>query len=82
MSSLETRKTRLTFETANTVRERGRSRQVVIEAQPYVAFVRLKGTRTTFPIAWDAIYCLAARNAAERARAEKRAVKKAGASRG
>lgn len=77
MTALSERKTRLTFETAATVRERGRSREVVIEAQPYLALVRLKGTRKTFPISYTTIYETAARIEAERVRAEKKAARKA-----
>lgn len=78
MTALDQRKTRLTFETADTVRERGKSRPVVIEAvTPYYCNVRLKGTRTVFPISYGAIYGAAAKIAAQQARAEKLAAKKA-----
>ena len=50
MTSLAERKTKLTFESCSTVRERGRSREVVIEAEQTFAYVRLKGTRTRFAI--------------------------------
>jgi hypothetical protein len=79
MTPLTARKTRLTFETASTVRERGRYREVVIEAEPAYAVVRLKGTRGRFLVAWDAVYGLAARQAAEQKRREKLARKKAAA---
>lgn len=76
MSNLETRKTRLVFTTCDAVRERGRLREVVLEAQPYIALVRLKGTRTSFPISYAAIYHQAAKIAAAERRAEKKANRK------
>lgn len=76
MTNLRTRKTRLVFETENEVRERGKYRAVVIEATPYIAMVRLKGTRTAFPISYAAIYHAAARIAAEEARRAKKAGRK------
>lgn len=72
MSALAERKTKLVFETAETVRECGRSRSVIIEAQPYIALVRLKGTRKAFPISYGAIYHAAARLAAVEARSAKK----------
>lgn len=72
MTSLDKRKTKLTFQTCDVVRERGRLREVVIQAEPYYARVRLAGTRTTFEISYAAIYQAAARIAAERKRAEKK----------
>jgi hypothetical protein len=76
MTQLSKRKTRLVIESSDVVRERGRSREVVIEAQPYVAMVRLKGTRTAFPISYAAIYHAAARLAAAEKLAAKKAAKK------
>ena len=64
MGNLSNRKTKLTFETADTARERGRWRYVVIECEPTHAVVRLKGTRTRFSIEWSAIYAAAAKLAA------------------
>lgn len=76
MMALSERKTRLIFETDDTVRERGKSRSVVIEARPRYAVVHLKGTRTRFTASWDAIYHLAARIEADRLRREKAEAKK------
>ena len=56
MTTLSNRKTRLVFETADTVRENSKLRAVIIEAQPMIAYVRLKGTRRAFPISYAAIY--------------------------
>lgn len=78
MTALSERKTRLTFETADVVRERGKQREVVIECESaYYASVRLKGTRTRFQISYAAIYQAAARIEAMRLRSEKLAAKKA-----
>lgn len=72
MTALRERKTRLVFETADTIREQGKLREVVIEATPHYALVRLKGTRKAFPISYGAIYHRAAALAAEEARAAKK----------
>jgi hypothetical protein len=77
MTALSKRKTKLTFETADTVRERGRLREVVIEAQPFFCLVRLKGMRSSMPISYGAIYHVAAKIAAEKRRAEHKAARKA-----
>ena len=73
MTSLGKRKTRLIFTTCDTVRERGKLREVVVEAQAYFAMVRLAGMRTSFPISYASIYQEAARRQVERLRAEKKA---------
>lgn len=77
MSELATRRTRLVFTTSDTIREKGKLRAVVIEAQPYMAMIRLQGMRTAFPVPYGAIYHLAARLAVAEARKEKAAKKKA-----
>jgi hypothetical protein len=76
VTSLDKRKTRPVFTTCDTVRERGRLREVVIEAQTHFALVRLAGMRTAFPISYAAIYQCAAKIQAERKRAEKKARKR------
>lgn len=75
MTALAKRKSRLTFETSDAVRYRGRLREVVIEATEYTAAVRLKGTRQRFEMSWAGIYNHAVRVAVEKARAEKKAKK-------
>ncbi len=75
MTALNKRKSRLTFETSDAVRERGKLREVIIEATEYTASVRLKGTRKRFEISWAGIYNHAVRVAVEKARAEKKARK-------
>lgn len=73
MTRLTERKTKLIFVSGDVVRERGRLRDVIIEAKPMHAEVRLAGMRTSFPISYAAIYHAAARIASDRARAEKKA---------
>ena len=76
MTALSKRKTKLIFCTSDLVRERGKLREVVIEAQTHYAVVRLAGMRTRFPISYAAIYHAAARIQAEQTRAAKKAAKK------
>lgn len=76
MTSLNKRKSRLIFETCDIVRERGRYREVVVEAHPMCAHVRLKGMRSGFDIPWSAIWAMAAKAEAERIRREKKVGKK------
>lgn len=79
MTSLSTRKTKLTFETGDCARFRGKLREVIIECEsPFTANVRLKGTRQRLPISYSAIYDLAAKLEAIRVRAEKQARRKGG----
>jgi hypothetical protein len=77
MTRLETRKTKLSFVTADSVRERGKSRPVVIEATtPYWATVRLAGMRKAYKVSFASIYTLAVKQEVEKQRAEKKAAKK------
>jgi hypothetical protein len=66
--TLANRKTRLCFEVASSAR----GRALIIEAKPYVAVLREKGRRMRYEIPWDAIYWLAAKAAADQARAARR----------
>jgi len=75
MTSLDKRKTKLVFTTCDTVRQRGRLREVVLECKPYFAMVRLSGMRTSFAISYATIFETAARIKAERDRAEKKKAK-------
>ena len=72
MTALTQRRTRLTFETADCCRERGKLRQVVIDARPYLCLVRLKGMRLSFEISWAGIYIAAAKLAADKARSDRK----------
>jgi hypothetical protein len=76
MTALAKRKSRLTFETSDCIRYRGKLREVVIEATEYTASVRLKGTRGRFEISWAGVYNLAVKVAVEKARAERKAKRK------
>lgn len=76
MRKLATAKTKLTFETADEQRERGRYRQVVVEAKPTHAILRLKGMRKTVTITWAGIWSYAVKLEVEHARALKAEIKK------
>ena len=84
MTSLAQRKTRLVFETDDFIYERGHQRQVIVEAHPTYATVRLKGTRHGYPICYAAVYHAAVRLAVEEQRAvklkQRKAAKKGGKS--
>jgi hypothetical protein len=77
VTSLAKRKTRLQFETSDSVRYRGRLREIVVEATEYTASVRLKGTRQRYEVSWAGIWNHAVKVAVERARAEHKAKRKA-----
>jgi hypothetical protein len=77
-TNLSKRKTRLQFVTCDVVRERGRLREVVIEAGTHYATVRLLGMRRSYQISYAGIYHMAARIAVEKERAEKKAAAKKG----
>jgi hypothetical protein len=72
MTALTQRKTRLTFETADTLFECGAHRMVVVEAEPEFATLRLKGLQHRVSITWGALYHYAARIEADRARTIKK----------
>ena len=79
MTDLLTRKTRLSIKTPYT--ERGR--EIIAEVQTWGLELREKGRRFRMPISWGAIYHRAAEIAADKARAEriaKRKARKGGAS--
>jgi hypothetical protein len=72
MTSLSQRRTRLVFETSSMVRERGKWREVIIEAHPGYAVLRLKGLRKSFTLDYSAFYSLAVKAEVAAKRAEKR----------
>jgi hypothetical protein len=72
MTALKERKTNLAFQVEAEIRECGRYRKIVLEPKPFFLEVRLSGTRTRFPVSYEAIYQLAARIAADRERAERK----------
>ncbi len=76
MTSLSKRKTKLSVEFSETVREQGKLREVIMDFHPYGVTVRLKGLRTGYEISPGAIWSRAALLAVEKSRAEKRATRK------
>ena len=55
----------------------GKYRKIVLEPQPFMLEVRLKGTRRRLSVSYEAIFELASKIEANRARAEKLARRKA-----
>jgi hypothetical protein len=76
MTTLRDRKTRLTFETDQELRYRGKLRPVIVMPQPWLCAVRLKGTQTTYEISWETIFKHAAQLAANRLREERKTRRK------
>jgi hypothetical protein len=76
VTALSDRKSRLRIETSDTRRECGTYREVIIEAHPYHATVRLKGLKTSYEISWASVYDLAVKQAVEAARREKKSRKR------
>jgi hypothetical protein len=72
MTALAKRKSKLTFETSDAMRYRGKLREIIVEANEYIASVRLKGTRQRFEISWGGIYNHAVRVEVERRKAERK----------
>jgi hypothetical protein len=75
MTSLAKRKSRLVIQTEDCIRERGKLREVQIEAHPYYATVKLKGMRVSYQVSWASVYGLAVKQAVEAARREKKTQK-------
>jgi hypothetical protein len=78
MSNLESRKTKLQFTTASTIRDGRRHRAIVVEVEPTFVYVRLARTRARYTIPFDAIYSAAVKMHVAAERREKLAAKKAG----
>jgi hypothetical protein len=72
MTSLAKRKTRLSVEFSDCVRERGKLREVTMDFTPYGIKVRLKGLRSSFELSPASIYNLAVQKEVERRRLEKK----------
>ena len=68
MTHLRDRKNRLSFVTNLTARYWGREREIVMEAFPEYAAVRLLGTRTRYEVSCRTIFDLAAEIRARRER--------------
>lgn len=75
MTSLAKRKTRLSVEFSDCIRERGKLREVTMDFTPYGIKVRLKGLRSVYEISPAAIYNRAVLLEVERRRAEKKKAK-------
>jgi hypothetical protein len=76
MTRLTKRKSRLVFITSDTVRYKGREREVVVEVSPFVATCRLAGTRTRYEMSWAGIFQHAAATFAAKVRSERKAKRK------
>lgn len=66
MSRLRERKTKLEFITNATARYRGKDREIVIEALPDTAIIRLLGTRVKYEVSWRGVHDLGARIASNK----------------
>ncbi len=77
MTNLSARKTRCIVMFDAAIRERGHSREIIMELNPYTVRVRLKGMRSSFEIPAASIYNRAVAIEVERKRAEKLAERKA-----
>lgn len=77
MGKLSNRRTRAIFETDGAIRERGAVRPVVVSLHPTYCDLRLKGCRKAVSITWDGIFWAASKLAAEQAKRERAAARKA-----
>ena len=73
MTSLAKRKSKLSVEFSDCVRERGKLREIVMDFSPYGVKVRLKGMRSAFEVSPASIYNLAVLKFVSAQRAEKKA---------
>lgn len=78
VGKLATRKRKLRFVTEAVVFERGKQRNVVVEANPYVATLRLKGytNKRAVSLGWDTIFYTALQRATTATAAAKRQARK------
>lgn len=77
MTNLSTRKSKCIVQFSDTIRERGRLREVIMEFSPYGIKVRLKGMRSSYDISPASIYNSAVLKFVAAQKSEKKA-KKAG----
>ena len=70
MGYLPERKSRTIFVTGSTIAKDGKPRNIVIESRPEFAIVTLEGTKEQYPLAWEAIYEVAAKHDAANMRLE------------
>lgn len=73
MNDLSERKSKLTFAVNATVRERGKSRQVVLSPFPSYLQIRLKGCKRVLNLDYEFLYQQACKLEAARLRAERKA---------
>ena len=66
-------KTTIIFVTASPVLCGGRHRNIIVETRPEFAILKLRGTKTRYPLAWEAIFELAVKRDAANRRIERRA---------
>lgn len=77
MGKLIDRKSKLSFETSDEIRERGKYRALIVGAHPTHVELRLKGMRQGISISWSGVYNLAMQREVLRRKAEKKAARKA-----
>ena len=70
-SKLTQRKSRLVVETGNTVYDRRKQREILMELKPDYMLLRLKGTRAQFVLSYTSALNLAIRNDKLRRQLEK-----------
>jgi len=75
VTSLAKRKSKLSVEFSDCVRERGKLREIVMDFSPYGVKVRLKGMRSAFEVSPASIYNLAVLKFVTAQKAEKKARK-------
>jgi hypothetical protein len=77
VTRLDSRKSRLVFTTSDTIRERGKLREIVLEPSPRYVTIRLKGCRQRLVLEYSAIYHLAAKKQADQNLREAKEARKA-----
>jgi hypothetical protein len=77
MTALRNRKTRLSFETDQEIRYRGKMRPVVVHPNPWYCTVRLKGSRICYDVSWETIFAKGAQLFADKQKAERKAARRA-----
>ena len=76
MGYLPDRKARTIFITGSAVLRNGKRRNIVIESRPEFAIVKLCGTKTNYPLAWESIYEVAVQHHAANLSLESQALPK------
>ena len=77
MSVLAKRKSKCVLEFSDTIRERGKLREIIFDLSPYGIRVRLKGLRGSYEITPASVYNSAVARFVAQRKAEKLAAKKA-----